>query len=82
MEYMEETALSKEPEITVLKVEPGKEPEEVTIPNTLEAMQEMVGGFIEIVYLDDVCLVCNEEGKLMGLEGNRRVGREIGRAHV
>ena len=77
MEYMEKTALPKEPEITVLKVEPGKEPEEVTIPNTLEAMQEMVGGFIEIVYLDDVCLVCNEEGKLMGLEGNRRVGRDI-----
>ena len=77
MEYMEETALPKEPEITVLKVEPGKAPEEVTIPNTLEAMQEMVGGFIEIVYLDDVCLVCNEEGKLMGLEGNRRVGRDI-----
>ena len=77
MEYMEETALKKEPEITVLKVEPGKAPEEVTIPNTLEAMQQMVGGLIEIVYLDDVCLVCNEEGKLMGLEGNRRVGRDI-----
>ena len=51
MEYMEETALKKEPEITVLKVEPGKAPEEVTIPNTLEAMQQMVGGLIEIVYL-------------------------------
>lgn len=77
MEYMEDGALQKETEITVLKVEPGKAPEEVTIPNTLEAIQEMVGGFIEIVYLDDVCLVCNEEGKLMGLEGNRRVGRDI-----
>ena len=77
MEYIEETALKKEPEITVLKVEPGKAPEEVTIPNTLEAMQQMVGGLIEIVYLDGVCLVCNEEGKLMGLEGNRRVGRDI-----
>ena len=77
MEYIEETALQKEPEITVLKVEPGKAPEEVTIPNTLEAMQQMVGGLIEIVYLDGVCLVCNEEGKLVGLEGNRRVGRDI-----
>lgn len=77
MEYTEETALQKEPEITVLKVEPGRAPEEVTIPNTLEAMQKIVGGLIEIVYLDDVCLVCNEEGKLMGLEGNRRVGRDI-----
>ena len=54
MEYMEDAALQKEPEITVLKVEPGKEPEEVTIPNTPEAMQEMAGGLIEIVYLDDV----------------------------
>ena len=77
MEYIEETALQKEPEITVLKVEPGKAPEEVTIPNTLEAMQQMVGGLIEIVYLDDICLVCNEEGKLMGLEGNRRLGDDI-----
>ena len=68
MEYIEETALQKEPEITVLKVEPGKAPEEVTIPNTLEAMQQMVGGLIEIVYLDGVCLVCNEEGKLVGLD--------------
>ena len=33
----------KENEMTVLKVEPGKPPEEVTIPNTLKAMQEMVG---------------------------------------
>ena len=58
MEYMEETALKKEPEITVLKVEPGKAAD-------------------TRAYLDGVCLVCNEEGKLMGLAGNRRVGRDI-----
>lgn len=33
----------KNNEITVLKVEPGKAPETVTIPNTLEAAQKMVG---------------------------------------
>ena len=55
----------KENEITVLKVEPGKVPETVTIPNTLDAMQRVVGGFLEIIQLNDVCLVCNEEGKLM-----------------
>ena len=60
----------KENELTVLKVEPGKAPEEVTIPNTLAAMQQMVGGYIEVVYLEDACLVCNEEG-------NRRVGNDI-----
>lgn len=40
-------------EITVLKVEPGKPPELVSMANTLRAMQEMVGGYIEIVLLDD-----------------------------
>ena len=35
----------KEKEITVLKVEPGKSPETVTMPNTLDAMQKMVGGY-------------------------------------
>ena len=63
----------KEKEITVLKVEPGKSPETVTMPNTLDAMQKMVGGYIEVLPLSDVCLVCNEDGKLMGLEGNRRL---------
>ena len=54
-------------EITVLKVEPGKPPEIVSMANTLRAMQEMVGGYIEIVPLDDACLVCNDEGKLNGI---------------
>ena len=67
----------KEKEITVLKVEPGKSPETVTMPNTLAAMQKMVGGYIEVLPLSDVCLVCNEDGKLMGLEGNRRLGNDI-----
>ena len=60
-------------EITVLKVEPGKPPEIVSMANSLRAMQEMVGGYIEIVPLDDACLVCNDEGKLNGMEGNRRL---------
>ena len=63
--------------LTVLKVEPGRAPEEMTIPNTLAAMQQVVGGHIEVVCLDDACLVCNEEGKLLGLEGNRRLGTDI-----
>lgn len=67
----------KDPEITVLRVEPGKVPEPVTMSNTLAAMQQMVGGYIEIVCLDDACLICNEEGKLIGLDGNRRVGDDI-----
>ena len=69
--------LMKEKEITVLKVEPGKSPETVTMPNTLDAMQKMVGGYIEVLPLSDVCLVCNEDGKLLGLEGQRHHCRHI-----
>ena len=65
-------------ELTVLKVAPGCRPEAVTVPNTLQAMQEMVGGLIQVIGLDHgICLVCNDEGKLMGLEGNRRLGDDI-----
>ena len=65
-------------ELTVLKAAPGCRPEAVTVPNTLQAMQEMVGGLIQVIGLDHgICLVCNDEGKLMGLEGNRRLGDDI-----
>ena len=63
--------------IQVLKVASGKAPEAITIPNTLEAMQQMGGGDIEVIPLEDGCLVCNEEGKLMGLPGSRRLGDDI-----
>ncbi len=64
--------------IRILKVAPGQPPEETVIPNTLEASQQIVGGYIEVVGLDDDCvLVCNEEGKLLGLPGNRRCGEDI-----
>lgn len=70
---MEETSM-----IRVLKIEPGRPPEEVKMANTLEALQEAVGGLIEVVTLDsDVCLICNDEGKLIGLPGNRRLRDDI-----
>lgn len=36
--------------ITILKIAPGHKPERVTIPHTLEAMQEIVGGLIQAIY--------------------------------
>lgn len=45
------------------------------MPNTLEAFQTAVGGYIEAVGLDaNATLVCNEEGKLISLPANRQVG--------
>lgn len=41
------------------------------LPNTLEAFQEEVGGYIEVVPLGTSALmVLNEEGKLLGLDYN------------
>lgn len=57
-----------------LKIEPGKAPERIDIDNELEALQVAVGGYIEVIYLDErrpVGLICNEEGKCCGLELNR-----------
>lgn len=68
----------KENDIRVLKIEPQKHPEEVTLHNDLDSMQKAVGGLIEIVPLSEtVCILDNEEGKLIGLEGNRSLGSDI-----
>lgn len=50
---------------------PGRAPEVIEIPNTQEALQEKVGGNIETVtFAEDACVICNEEGRLMGLPFN------------
>lgn len=62
----------------VLMIEPNKKPYVTEIGNVLRSMQKAVGGLIEPINLeDDIIMVDNEEGKLIGLEGNRRVGRDI-----
>ncbi|MBQ7534108.1 MAG: DUF3846 domain-containing protein [Stomatobaculum sp.] len=54
--------------------EPGKVPEEREIGNTLEALQNAVDGYIETVTLaEDLVIICNEEGRLYGLQPNCRV---------
>ena len=57
----------------VIVVEPQKKPVVQNIDPGLEAMQKIVGGSIEAVYpfADPVALICNEEGKLLGLPLNR-----------
>lgn len=74
----------KQKRIRVLKVEPGKEPTLAMLNNNLDDLQKAVSigapsqGLIEIIDLeDDVCLLLNEEGKLIGLEPNRRLGKDI-----
>lgn len=66
--------------LKVLLVEPNKLPRELEIDNTLEAKQELVKGYIECVYLpkdSNVLLICNEEGKINGMDFNRDIGFDI-----
>lgn len=64
--------------IKILIVEPNKEPYEKQIEDTLEEMQNIVGGLIECVALEEnVDLVCNEEGKIYELEMNRIITNDI-----
>ena len=73
-----ETVQSKENKIRVIVVEAGKLPVIQYIGNDLKSMQSIVGGYIEEINLDDsAVLVCNEEGKIQGLEANRRVGNDV-----
>ncbi len=60
--------------VKAVLVEPGKPGRAVEIAPTLESLQQAVGGYIEEVHPFDesrLVLICNEEGKMMGLPQNR-----------
>ena len=74
----------KEKYIKVLKIVPCEAPVVVTLENELTALQNAVSigadyrGLIEVIDLDEkTCIVCNEEGKMIGLEPNRRICDDI-----
>ena len=74
----------KEEKIKALMIEPRKRPCVVELGNNLDSLQKAVSigadyqGLIEFVYLEDnVSVLLNEEGKLIGLEPNRRLGNDI-----
>lgn len=74
----------KEKTIKVLKVAPKMVPEVVMLDNNLRALQEAVSigsdyvGLIEILNLNEkACILCNEEGKIINLEPNRRFYSDV-----
>ena len=51
--------------------EPGKEPHQMIIDNSLKTLQELVDGYIEPVRVNEgIVMIVNEEGKLRGMEKN------------
>ncbi len=64
----------KEENIRVIVCKPNMMAEEKTITNTLESLQREVDGYIEVLGMgEDICLVCNEEGKIENKSLNRAV---------
>lgn len=53
----------------VIICKPGEKPEVKDIENELSVLQGIVDGYIEVLYPFpfDVCMICNDEGKLVGL---------------
>lgn len=78
IEFDENKTIPPENVLRAVYVEPNKPAYETEIENTLKALQRAVGGYIEAVSISDgISLVCNEEGKLDNLPGNRRIGNDI-----
>ena len=64
--------------IKVLKIEVGQPPIIKKICNNLDGLQAEVDGLIQVIGLDNDCLlVCNDEGKLNGMKPNRWLGDDI-----
>jgi len=49
---------------------PGQDPEEQDIGNDVESIQKVVGGYFEAYRLGSLWLMCNEDGKRLGLPVN------------
>ena len=64
----------------VLMVEPGEIPYEADIEPGLRSLQAAVGGNIQAVYPyeDPVALICNDDGKFIGLPLNRALRDDTG----
>ena len=62
----------------MLKVEPGKAPYAKEMAEGLKAIQREVEGLFQPLSMGDgVILCCNDEGKLNGMQPNRRLGDDI-----
>ena len=72
--------MAKANKINILLVCPNEVPKVMKIPNTLKAKQKLVNGKIEVCYLledNEVCIICNDEGKINGSLPNRDIYYDI-----
>lgn len=72
--------MNEEKKIKVVLLEPGKLARTAEIGTSLEDLQKVVDGLIEPFYPfeEQVCIVCNDESKINGMQPNRSVKNEDG----
>jgi hypothetical protein len=70
--------MSTDATLRVVRVDPGREPAEATILDTLEAMQDVVGGYLEqfhgVALGRALAFHRNEDGLRLNLAPNRTIG--------
>lgn len=64
--------------LRVLLVSPGKTPEVIFVEDNYHAFQRVVGGHFQRVFpwQDPVAVICNEDGKPLGLPPNRAIFKD------
>ncbi len=74
VDFDESQATKQKDLLRVIYVEPGKKAYVTEMAKGLEPIQRTVQGHYEHVYIgkDKAVILCNEEGKLKGMQGNRR----------
>lgn len=73
IDFDESLAYKPDDLLRILYVEPHKPAVIAEMESGLPAIQRAVKGHYEQIYMDETTVVlCNEEGKLNGMEGNRR----------
>lgn len=75
--------MEQEKTLTVLQVEPGCYPKQITIGADLHSLQQAVDGTISATYpfRDPVAIILNDDGKLIGLPLNRALRDEHGQTY-
>lgn len=76
--------MSEKDMIRAILVKPGEPAKSIEFEHTLEEMQRLVGGgLIQQIrpFEDDAVLICNDEGKLLGMPLNRALYDKQGRMY-
>lgn len=57
-----------------MRKRPGKAWEAIEVENELKPLQQEVGGYLEsFTFTEDVCILCDEEGRLKGKPYNTTI---------